>query len=53
MKKKKYIAPAICITVCDMKCSFLSASDQWGLDNDLDGIHEEGDGDLEDNEITG
>ena len=28
MKKKKYIAPAISITVCDMKCSFLAASDQ-------------------------
>lgn len=58
MKKKKYIAPAISITVCDMKCSFLAASDQnpikqWGLDNDLDGIHEEGQGDLEDDEITG
>ena len=58
MKKKKYIAPAICITVCDMKCSFLAASDpspikQWGPDNDLDGIYEERDGDLEDDEITG
>ena len=58
MKKKKYIAPAICITVCDMKCSFLAASDQnpikqWGPDNDLGGIYEEGDGYLEDDEITG
>lgn len=59
MKKKKYIAPAISITVCDMKCSFLAASDPnpvkqwWGPDNDLDGIHEEGEGDLEDDEITG
>ena len=58
MKKKKYIAPAISITVCDMKCSFLAASDpipimQWGPNNDLDGIYEEGDGDLEDDEITG
>lgn len=57
MKKKKYIAPAICITVCDMKCSFLAASDQnpikqWGPGNDLDGIYEEGEGDL-DEEITG
>lgn len=58
MKKKKYIAPAICITVCDMKCSFLAASDQnpikqWGPDNDLGGIYEEGERDLEDDEITG
>ena len=58
MKKKKYIAPAISITVCDMKCSFLAASDpspikQWGPDNDIGGIYEEGDGDLEDDEITG
>ena len=58
MIKKKYIAPAISITVCDMKCSFLAASDQnlnkqWGPDNDLGGIYEEGEGDLEDDEITG
>lgn len=58
MKKKKYIAPAISITVCDMKCSFLAASDpnpikQWGPDNDLGGLYEEGEGDLEDDEITG
>ena len=56
MKKKKYIAPAISITVCDMKCSFLAASDnpikQWGPDNELDRIYEEREGDLDD-EITG
>lgn len=56
MKKKKYIAPAISITVCDMKCSFLAGSDnpikQWGPDSDLNGIYEEREGDL-DEEITG
>lgn len=57
MKKKKYTAPAFSITVCDMKCSFLAASDpnpikQWGPDNDLDRIYEEREGDL-DEEITG
>lgn len=57
MKKKKYTAPAISIMVCDMKCSFLVGSDQnpikqWGPGNDLDGIYEEGEGDL-DEEITG
>lgn len=56
MKKKKYIAPAISITVCDMKCSFLAGSDnpikQWGPDNELDRIYEEREGDLDD-EITG
>lgn len=57
MKKKKYTAPAISIMVCDMKCSFLAGSDQnpikqWGPGNDLGGIYEEREGDL-DEEITG
>ena len=57
MKKKKYTVPASSIMVCDMKCSFLAGSDQtpieqWGPDNDLDGIYKEGEGDL-DEEITG
>ena len=57
MKKKKYRASAMSITVCEMGCSFLAASDQnpikqWGPNNDLDGIYEEREGDL-DEEITG
>ena len=56
MKKKKYIAHAISITVCDMKCSFLAATDQnpinqWEPNNELDVIYEEREGDL-DEEIT-
>ena len=55
MNKKEYIAPTIKITVCDLQDSFLAGSDkiqQWGPNNDLDGIHKEGDGELQD-EITG
>lgn len=54
MNKKEYIAPTIKITVCELQDSFLAGSDkqQWGPNNDLDGIHKEGDGELPD-EITG
>ena len=55
MNKKEYIAPTIKITICDLQDSFLAGSNkiqQWGPNNDLDGIHKEGDGELPD-EITG